>query len=203
VPQPSALSLPESLRRALDVRDDVICVLNPELRFLYCNPAWDRFALANKGELATSRHVLGTKMLDVVGDLLENFYRHMFEAVGSSRKTFDFDYECSSADCFRMFTMHVMPLEEPGGFLVVHSLRVEEKHSREAESPDLERYRDESGFVVLCSHCRRTRRVSEPLRWDWVPAYLNDRSLNVSHGLCNVCLAYYYPEYARASSAGS
>jgi len=199
--QTASLQLPESLRQALDPREDVICALSPELRFLYCNPAWDRFALANQGELAMSGRVLGTNLLEVVGDLLGNFYRNMFAAVASSGKTFDFDYECSSADCFRLFTMHAMPLKEPGGFLVVHSLRVEEAHSREAESPDLEHYRDASGVVVMCSHCRRTRQAKEPQRWDWVPAYLKDRSLNVSHGLCNICLAYYYPEYTRTSTA--
>lgn len=188
----------DTLRSALDERKDVICVLSSDLRIAYCNPAWDRFALDNQGEEAVGSRVLGTNLLDVAGESLQRFYRHVFDAVASSSKPFDFDYECSSADRFRMFRMEIMPLR-PTGFLVVHSLRVEEPHSRKAESPDAQHYRNSSGIVTMCSHCRRTRRVGEPQRWDWVPAHLGDRSLSVSHGLCQVCRVYYYPSVPSSS----
>lgn len=186
--------LPETLRAALDGREDVACVLDADLRFVHCNPAWDHFALANQGERARSEYVLGTSLLDVVAGPLRRFFQHAFEAVASSGNPFEFDYECSSADCFRLFRMHIMPLKPGGGFLVVHSLRVEEPHHRAAESPDSERYCTSEGLIVMCAHCRRTRRVQEPDKWDWVPAHLNDRSLQVSHGLCGICRAYLYPD---------
>jgi hypothetical protein len=192
---PSTSNLTEPLRRALEERRDVSCVLNSELRITYCNPAWDRFALENQGERALSRHVLGTSVLDVSGDALQRFYRNMFEAVASSGKPFDFDYECSSAERFRMFRMHVLPLKGASGFLVVHSLRLEWPHSRTPSDPERELYRDSRGLIVMCSHCRRTRRANDPAAWDWVPQHLTDSSLEVSHGLCQVCHAYYYPEF--------
>jgi hypothetical protein len=178
----------------LDERQDVSCALNADLQITYCNPAWDRFALENRGESAVSSRVLGTSLLDVVGDLLQRFYRTMFEAVAASGKAFDFDYECSSADRFRMFRMHVLPLRDPAGFLAIHAMRLEEPHSRTVSLPDVERYRDSRGMIVMCSHCRRTRRADNRDSWDWVPLYLTDSSLNVSHGLCQVCRVYYYPQ---------
>jgi PAS domain-containing protein len=190
----AAQLFPDTLRSALDEREDVICVLDPHLRLVYCNPAWDRFALANQGEGALSESVLGTSLLDTVTDPLKRFFQHAFAAVASSGNPFEFDYECSSADCFRLFRMHILPLKPGGGFLVVHSLRVEEPHARVSESPDQARYRGANGMVVVCAHCRRTRRAQEPGTWDWVPAHLEDRSLPVSHGLCPVCRVYFYPD---------
>lgn len=186
--------LPETLRSVLDEREDITCVLDPGLRFVYCNPAWDRFALANQGEQAKGEQVLGTSLLEVVAEPLRRFLQHAFEAVATSGKPFEFDYECSSAESLRLFRMHIMPLKPEGGFLVVHSLRVEEPHDRPTESPNPKRYCTSEGLIVMCAHCRRTRRAQEPDKWDWVPAHLNDRSLQVSHGLCGICRAYLYPD---------
>lgn len=185
---------PEALRTALDQREDVACVLDSQLRFVYCNPAWDRFALANQGEDARGERVLGTALLDTVAEPLRRFFQHAFEAVASSGKPFEFDYECSSSEKFRLFRMQILPLRPEGCFLVVHSLRVEEPHEGPAELPDEQRYRTPEGLVVMCAHCRRTRRVAEPAKWDWVPAHLNNRSFTVSHGLCEICYAYLYPD---------
>lgn len=185
---------PEAMRAALDQSEDVACVLDSELRFLYCNPAWDRFALANQGEKALRERVLGTALLDAVAEPLRRFFEHAFEATASSGKPFEFDYECSSAEYFRLFRMQILPLAPNGGFVVVHSLRVEEPHGGPAEFSDPERYRASDGLVVMCAHCRRTRRVAEPATWDWVPAHLDDSSLRVSHGLCQICRVYLYRE---------
>jgi PAS domain-containing protein len=186
--------LPEVLRSALDGREDVACVLDADLCFVYCNPAWDRFALANEGEQAIGERVLGMGLLDIVAEPLKRFFQHVFEAVATSRNPFEFDYECSSVEHFRLFRMQIMPLTPGGGFLVVHSLRVEEPHNRPAESPNEELYCTAEGLIVMCAHCRRTRRVHEPGKWDWVPAHLDDRSLKTSHGLCGICRVYFYPD---------
>ena len=42
----------------------------------------------------------------------------------------------------------------------------------------------------MCAHCRRTRqRTGEA--WDWVPGLVEQPLVNVSHGLCRICLEYH------------
>jgi hypothetical protein len=48
----------------------------------------------------------------------------------------------------------------------------------------------------MCGHCRRTRRPgSAPEVWDLVAAHISALPPNVSHGLCGICLDYYYSEH--------
>ena len=59
-------------------------------------------------------------------------------------------------------------------------------------APEL--YRDRDGTIVMCSNCRKTRRVGvAPETWDWVAALVANQPAGVSHGLCKICLEYYYP----------
>ena len=57
--------------------EDNVCILDRDNHITYCNPAWDRFALANGGELATFAHVKGINVLSVCTDQLRGFYRQM------------------------------------------------------------------------------------------------------------------------------
>ena len=62
-----------------------------------------------------------------------------------------------------------------------------------AESLD-ELYRDPSGTITICMHCRRTRRITvEGVRWDVVPEFLATPPRGISHGLCPDCLEKHYP----------
>lgn len=101
-------------------------------------------------------------------------------------------YECSSPTIFRKFMMHVFPLKKTPGLLVVNSLCVERPHEASHESPCGAGYRSSHGVVVMCSHCRRTKRSESSDHWDWVPEYVERLPPNTSHGLCNLCLEYYY-----------
>lgn len=51
-------------------------------------------------------------------------------------------------------------------------------------------YKTRLGFVVICSMCKKTRRVDDPSRWDWVPTHLDRRLPKLSHGLCLNCQPY-------------
>ncbi len=181
-------------RSVLERSQAVICVLDPELRITYCNPAWDEFACQNAGPGALAQGVIGSPLLEAVPDPLKAFYREFFAQARATGKVQEFDYECSSAQVFRTFHMQVLPLKQEQGFLVMHSLRVEKPLDfRSEHAPDDWRYAGPDGIIVMCCHCRRTRRVHDAEVWDWVPAYLRPEQAKVSHGLCPVCYAYFYP----------
>ncbi len=194
--------LPEGVPRSVLERSKaVICVLDPELRITYCNPSWDEFARQNEGEEVLARGVVGNLLLEVVAEPLRAFYRQIFEKARETGQVQEFDYECSSAETYRSFHMQVLPLKDQHGFLAMHSLRVEKPLDfRPALAPDDARYVGPGGLIVMCCHCRRTRRAHDHQTWDWVPAYLHRRA-KVSHGLCGVCYAYFYPSvFAEAGS---
>jgi hypothetical protein len=91
--------------------------------------------------------------------------------------------------------MQIFPLE--AGFAVINSLRVEHPHDRLPIAPDDAVYRNKSGFLRMCANCRRTNRVADPAAWDWVPAYVDRRQTDVTHGVCPACMEFYYHPYLR------
>ena len=100
-------------------------------------------------------------------------------------------YECSSPDQFRTFRMliHLLASE---GLLVTNTLVVEKPHDRVVEG-NSDVYADEDGIICMCAHCRCSRRRDKSGQWDFVPAHFKIHPLQVSHGLCQVCRAYFYP----------
>ena len=67
-------------------------------------------------------------------------------------------------------------------------LRLQMKEHADAE------YRDSFGIIVICMHCRRTRRnTSDGHEWVLVVEYLATRPNGVSDGLCPECLEKHYP----------
>lgn len=187
-------------RSVLERSQAVICVLDSDLRITYCNPAWDEFARQNAGQSVMTQGVAGSRLLEVVAEPLQAFYQGIFAQAGVTGQVQEFDYECSSAEIYRTFHMQVLPLKHGHGFLVMHSLRVEKPLDfRAAQAPDDARYAGPGGLIVMCCHCRRTRHARKPEVWDWVPAYLDPLRRKVSHGLCPVCYAYFYPaEFQKA-----
>jgi len=175
----------------LEASRDVAYQLNSDLQIVYCNPAWDRFALANNGGLALADRVLGSTIMDFVPPELLEFYRAVF---ASARDTVvEFDYECSSPDSYRTFEMQILPVEEPNGYAVINALRVEDRMEKRRPALLLgPEYLTDAGIITVCSHCRRTRRVDCSDQWDWVPGNLKPVQRNVSHGLCPICHAYFY-----------
>jgi hypothetical protein len=61
------------------------------------------------------------------------------------------------------------------------------------EHPEAD-YRDAFGIIVICMHCRKTRRnASKGQTWELVEAFTGNRPKNVSDGLCPECLDKHYP----------
>jgi hypothetical protein len=190
---------PETVERSADV----ICLVNSEMRITYCNPAWDRFALENGGENAIAAKVVGTELLRVVPDSLRDFYKGMFQRCSEQHFTFDFDYECSSAEMFRLFHMDVLPLNRSGDLALINSVKVECPHGVERPAVDSEKiYISREGIITMCSHCRRSRRQDASGVWDWVPSFLQTREWQVSHGVCPVCFSYFYSTFYSIAGLG-
>jgi hypothetical protein len=170
-------------------------VLDSNLRFVYCSPAWDKFAQENGAPELAGDAVIGSQLFPVIPDVLRRFYTRMFDEVQRSGLVWQHVYECSSPQRFRKFRMRVHLLNS-SWLMVSNALLVEEAHRREASAHDAA-YRNDGGLIIMCAHCRCSQRTDEPGHWDFVPAYLEVQSLSlgVSHGICPVCRAYFYPRH--------
>lgn len=182
---------------ALEHDPAVIYVLDNDLRIIYCNAAWDRFAKNNGGSASVyRRNQLGSCVLDAIPRPLKPFFRDAYSKVLATGEAWAHEYECSSPTEFRRFQMNVQPAAQGGGLLVVNSLH-EERPIAAAELAGLpavaKTYANPHGLITMCSHCRRTARADGSDVWDWVPDYLNRMPKSISHGLCAVCMALYYP----------
>ena len=181
----------------LEADNAIIYLLQPDLRIIYCNKAWDRFAEQNGGLGLIRPAILGTRILDVIPEPLKSYYENGLTQAKEKGRPWEHDYECSSPEFYRLFHMRVLPLAD-SYVLVESSLRVERLHG--LDRPEMPAnavfYLNEHGILTMCSHCRRTRRIgmAEGPVWDWVPSFLVDPPGRVSHGLCPNCRAYFYPE---------
>jgi len=181
---------------SVEADHSILYMLQPDLRIVYCNKAWDQFAAENGGVRLSRAEVRGTSVLEIIPEPLRSFYANGFASAQKQSRTWEHDYECSSPGLYRLFHMRVLPLASSYLF-VENSLRIERPHGpeRPAMPANAALYLSENGIVTLCSHCRRTRRSGtlETPVWDWVPSYLENPPGPVSHGLCRNCRAYFYP----------
>jgi hypothetical protein len=172
----------------------VVYMLDADLRLAYCNKAWDEFAVHNGGAHLRRIEQIGCRVLDAIPEPLKAFYRSAFERSLTVQQPWEHRYECSSPECYREFHMQVLPLRAPPRLVVVNSLAVETAHERIRQAPLTAVYRTADGVIRMCMHCRRTRRNDADI-WDWVPEFLATPPDNVSHGLCQTCFRYYYPQW--------
>jgi len=189
-------------REALDAHPGSVFGLSSDRRIAYVNAAWSRFAEENEGQPGI-QHAwdLGASYLDAVAEPLRSFYedllRRAVEAGAASMHPAACDYECSSAETFRMYHMDVYALHGGRGYLLVNSLVVEEPHDpakRAPHDPDRDAYTDPDGLIHQCSHCRRVENLRVQDRWDWVPDWVDEPPEETSHTVCTVCFEYFYPE---------
>jgi PAS fold len=170
-------------------------ILDSQFRILYCNPAWNRFASANGAPQLTSDAVIGFDLFDAIPDNLRGLYCDTFRKVLSTGRVWEETYQCSSPTVFRIFRMRIHLLKPQNWLIVTNPLLVERPHTK-TTPPDSNTYVDANGFVTMCAHCRCSRRLDDLSQWDFVPEYLKlspESAIKVSHGLCPVCRAYFYP----------
>ena len=176
----------------------VICAVGRDLRIVYCNRAWDKFAKENGGHGLERNAIRGREILDFIQPPLRDYYGEVFGRVAASGQGWEHAYECSSATHFRIFHMWIHPLAGCGGLLMVHAPRIRRPHGAERPaSPALDDLYVSEGILTMCCHCRRTKRPAG--KWDWVPEYLNAAPALVSHGICPDCVMYFYPDLVQLS----
>src|SRR5262249_24420980 len=127
------------------------------------------------------------------------FFEEKYRRVFQTQQAWEHTYECSSAEAFRLYRMMVCPHTDSNGIVVVNSLSLEPAHDpedrRRATAVDSD-YAAEEGYLTMCSHCRRTARL-DGSNWDWVPEFVLLPPMNVTHGICGVCVNLFYPDYSR------
>lgn len=186
----------------LDESRDVSYVVSEKLQITYCNPAWDCFAREQGGSSAAmAASVVGRDLLEFIPDELKSFYLELFSQARALGKPTNHDYECSSPSVFRLYRLQIYPLRAGAGFVVQNSLRVERPHDRTSFEPHDAVYKDTNGWIHACANCRRTQRASDSAIWDWVPAYVSSHALNITHGVCPMCLEFYYRPAIKKYSA--
>ncbi|MEP6781107.1 MAG: hypothetical protein ABJC26_14525 [Gemmatimonadaceae bacterium] len=186
---------------ALEREPASVIGLWPDSRVAYVNKAWIAFAEKNSGNPTISEHWgIGSRYLDAIAEPLQPFYQRLFERAleaNDSLHPISHQYECSSAKLFREFNMQVYSLADQQGFVIVNSLVVERPQDpteRPAHVGDATHYLRPNGTMLQCAHCRRMQSAENPARWDWVPEWVEQSPPNTSHGICEVCAAYYYAD---------
>ena len=190
---PSSCRELQRLLPKIEKSRSVVYILDSHLRFTYCNPAWDEFALENQAPELTAQSVLGSELFAAIPAVLRPFYVRVIEDIHHSGLVWQHVYECSSPEQFRNFRMRIHPLSS-GWLLVTNALVVERPHTNAICGAPVEEYANADGIITLCAHCRCSLRVDKQEQWDFVPAHLKkSNDFKVSHGLCPVCRAYFYP----------
>ena len=174
--------------------------LDSNLNISYLNPAWFDFAKDNGSDkFIEDKWSLGKSIFNCIPKVLEPFYTDIYETVLNEKESTliprQLEYECSSPQLFRSFSMHLYSLGK-GGIVVVNSLLVEQLHPSSLIEKqnifDEDHYVDQNKIVHQCANCRRIRRLGKLEQWDWVPKLTKEPHANTSHGICPPCMQHYY-----------
>jgi hypothetical protein len=174
--------------------------LDSALNISYLNPAWFKFSEDNGGEVfVSSDWTLGKQIFSSIPDAQKSFYRDLFESALNENKpsitSQQMEYECSSPELYRRFSMHLYPVGKDG-ILVVHSLLIEEPHRSSLADGvivlDEDNYIDKDGIVRQCANCRRIQNLNNTEQWDWIPKWVTEAHPRTSHSICRPCRQHYY-----------
>ncbi len=176
---------------ALSNSEQVSFILDSSLNLAYYNKAWSRFARENSAPQLAGLAAIGTNLLSVIDESLRPFYREAFQKVLRENAIWEWQYECSSPELFRKFLMRVHPISPSGWLLVTNNVLVEVERAH--GQIDSSHYVNADGLILMCVHCRCSKRTAAPERWDFVPANLKSEVPNITHGLCPICKSYFYP----------
>lgn len=155
------------------------------------NQAWTKFARANDGKAVLERFSVGASYVDAIGAPLRDFYEAAFRTAVHSGKVFEHEYDCSSPELARVFHLRALPTRDRG-LLIEHSLLVEQPLPPQEATPfQRTAYVGDNGLILQCANCRRVKR-GDGSAWDWLPTFARRRDLDVSHGICPTCVAYYW-----------
>ncbi len=166
--------------------------MSKNLKLIYYNPTWRIFANengANDAELKIKS--LAQPIIDALPEPFKNYYLSKFNEVLKTGKVWHFDYECSSAETYRLFNQIAHPFKNGKGIIVVNRLRVEmpmSKTNRKIKKALEHLYLQETGFINQCCNCRCIQSVKNKKEWDWVPEWVKQMHPNTSHTICQFVL---------------
>ena len=187
--------------QTLEQEAGAVYALDADLRLCYLNPAWYTFAHDNQGEPSISqRFKTGTSLADAIRGPLQNYYVEAYRHVLEGGAVWEHDYECASDTIFRRFHQKAYPLGNQTCVVIINNLVVSHPYQQEygpTRAPDERLYRNASGLIVQCSHCRRVQHGEDSQRWDWIPAWVERIPPRTSHSLCQACYEYFYHFHPR------
>lgn len=180
---------------ALTAEGSTLVAIDPVGTIVWLNPAWQRFAEQNAGSQLAERFGVGSCYYDGISEPLRAYYQEAFRSALASLTVFEQDYECSSASLFRLMRLRALPIRNVG-LLLEHSCVVRSFREGPALAPSELTYLGANRTILQCSNCRRVQRA-DGTQWDWVPAWVARQAPNISHGICKVCLGFYWGKLLR------
>lgn len=169
----------------------VVYALDPDGRYLYCNPSWDVFAHENGGNGLGRLMMPGRSLYDDLPEALASFYWNRYDQVLETAKPWEFDVERSSPDRFRPLRMRAIPLDRRSGILVMNFTVLERAHDGDCEPAP--RGGTEPTPMTMCASCRRILRSSrDGTEWVWSRTALCGDQGAFTHDLCPVCLEHHF-----------
>ncbi len=174
---------------ALDREKSPITLIRPNGTILWFNRAWSQAAIESGDESVLTRFPVGSSYFEAISGDLRGFFQVQFAHCISSNEPFFQEYECSTPSCFRLFELRALPIESEA-LLLEHSKLTSRAIDR-PPGPAIEaEYRFPNGLIYQCSNCRRAKTLND--RWVWVPEWVAHSPSKTSHGICKVCVGYYW-----------
>ncbi len=170
---------------------NTILGIDRDFRIIMLNQAYFAFAVANSGENIASDFGIGTNILDAISGPQKVYYRELFASCFDKNEPTAHEYECSSPGVFRLLKLFIYPTSQKNVLLLDHAVIVEQSRQLNTISLSRDTYIDDHGTMHQCGHCRRVRH-NDGSRWDWLNGAFDYP--DVSHGICESCLATYYPD---------
>jgi PAS domain S-box-containing protein len=107
------------LRGALDSTGAVIYTVDRSLRIMTVNAAWDDFAVQNGAAHLQAGAVVGTNLLDWIGEPHRRQAEQACLAIfRGALPQFEYDFDCSSPEQRRVCTLVISPLRDADGEIV-------------------------------------------------------------------------------------
>lgn len=174
----------------IETTHNTIMGIDKNCRIMLINQAYLQFARDNGGERIAADYNLGANMLDAISGPQREFYSEFFNNCFGANDVISHAYECSTPDRYRLFKLFVYPTPGRDALLLDHAIVVEHEHKHQSSSYSQEHYIDKDSLMHQCGYCRRVRH-NNSRQWDWLESSFTYS--NISHGLCESCLAHYYP----------
>lgn len=178
---------------ALEHDPSSIVAIAADGRIGWANEGWYSFARANGG--ASAAIDAGANYFAAIRGEVRPAFEAAVSASLASGEPFELDYECSSANVYRAYHLHGLPLSGRA-LLLVHTPIEVRRQERPPEPPVEARYRDAFGMIAQCTNCRRVRAPADR-SWHWVPAWVETIPAGVTHVLCPICKGFYWPRSRR------